>query len=160
MTQGEGETHRACGSPRGLQAIRTRPSLIDNSEALCTMCATEPQCTGEVRVVSTPVTIRLRADVMKAVQAKATRAGRPRSGMLAELVRLSLEILRYPGITFVEGPAGLRAHIAGSGLDVWEVVMVHRAHKGADEATLLPGSPARGRGDPRRAGQGTRGMGL
>jgi len=70
------------------------------------------------------------------VQAKATRARRSRSEILAELVRLGLEILHYPGITFVEGPAGLRAHIAGSGLDVWEVVMVHRGHKGAEEATL------------------------
>ena len=85
---------------------------------------------------SAPVTIRLGAEVMKAVQATATRAGRARSEMMAELVRLGLEILRYPGITFVEGAAGLRAHIAGSGLDVWEIVMVHRAHKGAEEATL------------------------
>lgn len=86
--------------------------------------------------MSAPVTIRLGAEVMKAVQAKATRAGRSRSEMMAELVRLGLDVLRYPGITFVEGPAGLRAHIAGSGLDVWEVIMVHRAHRGAEGATL------------------------
>lgn len=86
--------------------------------------------------MSTPVTVRLEGDVLKAVQAKAARARRSRSEMVAELVRLGLDVLRYPGLTFVEGPAGLRAHVAGSGLDVWEVVMVHRAHKGAEDATL------------------------
>lgn len=82
------------------------------------------------------MTTRLGSDLVKAVQAKATRARRSRSDMIAELIRLGLDVLRYPGITFVEGPAGLRAHVAGSGLDVWEVVMVHRGHKGAAEATL------------------------
>ncbi len=86
--------------------------------------------------MSTPVTTRLDSDLLRAVQAKARRARRSRSDMIAELIRLGLDVLRYPGITFVEGPAGLRAHIAGSGLDVWEVVMVHRGHKGVEEATL------------------------
>jgi len=83
----------------------------------------------------TPVTARIAADLLKAVQARATRTRRSRSDTIAELVRLGLDVLRYPGITFVEGPAGLRAHVAGSGLDVWEVVMVHQAHKGNEDAT-------------------------
>ena len=29
---------------------------------------------------------------------------------------------QYPGIVFVDGPAGRRAHLAGTGLDVWEVI--------------------------------------
>ncbi len=86
--------------------------------------------------MAVPVTIRLRAELIKAVQGKATRTRRSRSDLMAELIRLGLDVLRYPGITFVEGPAGLRAHVAGSGLDVWEIVMVHRAHRGTEEATL------------------------
>ena len=85
--------------------------------------------------MSVPVTTRLDPDLLKAVHARATRRRRSRSDMIAELIRLGLDALRYPGITFVEGAAGLRAHVAGSGLDVWEVVMVHRAHKGVEEAT-------------------------
>ncbi len=86
--------------------------------------------------MSAPVTTRLSSTLVKAVQAKATRSRRSRSEIIAELIRVGLEVLRYPGITFVDGPAGLRAHVAGSGLDVWEVVMVHRAHKEAEDATL------------------------
>jgi len=86
--------------------------------------------------MSVPVTIRLDNNLLKAVQARAVRRRRSRSDVLAELIRLALDVLRHPGVTFVEGPAGLRAHIAGSGLDVWEVVMVHRAHKGKEAAIL------------------------
>ncbi len=86
--------------------------------------------------MSVPVTTRLDPALLKAVQARTVRSRRTRSDTIAELVRLGLDVLRYPGITFVEGPAGLRAHVAGSGLDVWEVVMIHRAHKGKEEAIL------------------------
>lgn len=33
---------------------------------------------------------------------------------------------RVPGVTFVDGPAGRRAHVAGTGLDVFEVINVFR----------------------------------
>ncbi len=86
--------------------------------------------------MSIPVTARLDPNLLKAVRTRAGRTRRSRSDTIAELVRVGLEVLRYPGVTFVEGPAGLRAHVAGSGLDVWEIVMVHRAHGGKEEATL------------------------
>lgn len=34
---------------------------------------------------------------------------------------------RAPGVVFADGPAGRRAVIAGSGLDVWEVISAWRA---------------------------------
>jgi uncharacterized protein (DUF433 family) len=36
---------------------------------------------------------------------------------------------RCPGVVFADGPSGRRARIAGTGLDVWEVVA---AYKGLD----------------------------
>jgi uncharacterized protein (DUF433 family) len=38
--------------------------------------------------------------------------------MLESMLRMQ----RFPGIVFVEGPAGRRAHLAGTGLDVWEII--------------------------------------
>ncbi len=35
---------------------------------------------------------------------------------------MAVRIQQYPGIVFVDGPAGRRAHLAGTGLDVWEVI--------------------------------------
>ncbi len=43
----------------------------------------------------------------------------------------ALRTRRYPGITFVEGPAGRRAHLAGTGLDVWEVAELLREYRSA-----------------------------
>jgi uncharacterized protein (DUF433 family) len=40
------------------------------------------------------------------------------SEMLAEAVRMR----RVPGVVFTDGPAGRRATVAGTGLDVWEVI--------------------------------------
>jgi uncharacterized protein (DUF433 family) len=34
---------------------------------------------------------------------------------------------RSPGVVFVDGPTGRRASVAGSGLDVWEVVATWRS---------------------------------
>lgn len=42
---------------------------------------------------------------------------------------------RFPGVVFVEGPAGRRAHLAGTGLDVWEVVELVREYR-SPEATM------------------------
>jgi len=41
--------------------------------------------------------------------------------MINDLLEEALRSRRFPGVVFVEGPAGRRAHLAGTGLDVWEV---------------------------------------
>lgn len=38
---------------------------------------------------------------------------------------------RFPGIIFIEGPAGRRAHLAGTGLDAWEVIQLLREYGSA-----------------------------
>jgi uncharacterized protein (DUF433 family) len=47
---------------------------------------------------------------------------------------------RFPGIVFIDGPQGRRAHLAGTGFDVWEAVALHRAY-GGDVARLLDDHP-------------------
>jgi uncharacterized protein (DUF433 family) len=42
--------------------------------------------------------------------------------MMRELLRRRSQMNRVPGIAFANGPAGRRAIVAGTGLDVWEVV--------------------------------------
>ena len=41
-----------------------------------------------------------------------------------------LRMQQFPGIVFVDGPAGRRAHLAGTGLDVWEVIGLLREYSG------------------------------
>jgi uncharacterized protein (DUF433 family) len=42
--------------------------------------------------------------------------------MVAELLEEAVRMRRAPGIIFSSGPTGRRATVAGTGLDVWEVV--------------------------------------
>ncbi len=44
------------------------------------------------------------------------------SSMVVELVDEALRMRRAPGVVFVDGPVGRRPVIAGTGLDVWEVI--------------------------------------
>lgn len=90
--------------------------------------------------MGSPITSRLDSNLIKTVQRRAARTRRSRSDTIAELIRIGLDVLRFPGVTFVDGPAGTRAHIAGTGLDVWEVVAIHRAH-GRDESAVLQHLP-------------------
>jgi uncharacterized protein (DUF433 family) len=39
---------------------------------------------------------------------------------------LELPSLGVPGVTFTEGPSGRRATVAGTGLDVWEIISTWR----------------------------------
>jgi hypothetical protein len=50
-------------------------------------------------------------------------------GLLREAVRMR----RVPGIVFMEGPAGRRASLARTGLDVWEVVSTYKGVDGDRE---------------------------
>jgi uncharacterized protein (DUF433 family) len=49
------------------------------------------------------------------------------SALATELIEEALRMRRAPGVAFGDGPAGRRAMVAGTGLDVWEVVATWRA---------------------------------
>jgi uncharacterized protein (DUF433 family) len=49
------------------------------------------------------------------------------SALATELLDEALRMRRAPGVVFVDGPVGRRAVVAGTGLDVWEVVATWQA---------------------------------
>ncbi len=49
--------------------------------------------------------------------------------MINTLLDTALRMERFPGIAFVEGPAGRRAHVTGTGLDVWEIAALVKEYK-------------------------------
>jgi len=87
----------------------------------------------------TPVSVRLQKTILSAIRAKARASGKPVSRVIREMLELMLRMQRFPGIVFVEGPAGRRAHLAGTGLDVWEVIGL--LHEYQDVAKLRAGFP-------------------
>lgn len=86
--------------------------------------------------LSRTISTRLPASVAKEVDAVARVEGRTASHVVARLVTEGLRMRRFPGVIFVDGPAGRRAHVAGTGFDVWELMTLLRSYGGEIEAVL------------------------
>jgi len=74
---------------------------------------------------------------------EARRTRRPLGRVINELIDHALRMRRFPGIVLVEGPVGPVAHVAGTGLDVWEIVALVRAYGSVDRVLeAFPHLPA------------------
>jgi uncharacterized protein (DUF433 family) len=67
------------------------------------------------------ISVRLSEPVELLVREEAERSGRSRSQVVEELADEAARQRLFPGIGF-RGPEPRRAHVVGSGLDVWQVV--------------------------------------
>lgn len=76
-----------------------------------------------------PVSVRLPKSISSAIRIKARASGKPFSRVIKEMLESMLRMQRFPGIVFVDGPAGRRAHLAGTGLDVWEIIGLLQEYK-------------------------------
>src|SRR5947209_1075953 len=56
-----------------------------------------------------------------------TAHGRDFSATANELLSEALKMRRCPGIVFADGPTGRRARVAGTGLDVWEIIATYQS---------------------------------
>jgi uncharacterized protein (DUF433 family) len=61
----------------------------------------------------------------KAITDAATATGRDFTAVATELLSEAVALRRCPGIAFMDGATGRRAVIAGTGIDVWEIVYVY-----------------------------------
>ena len=81
------------------------------------------QAESEPPVSSRAKGIRVPVDLDQAIRDEMKRRGSTEwSTMVVELVDEALRMRRAPGVVFVDGPVGRRPVIAGTGLDVWEVI--------------------------------------
>lgn len=71
--------------------------------------------------------MRIPEKTVKEVQDLAEQAGKDFSAMTNELLEEAIKMHRCPGIIFSEGAGGKRARIAGTGLEVWEVIANYRS---------------------------------
>lgn len=85
-----------------------------------------------------PLSIRLDQDFEELLELEAGRAGIPKTRMLERLAGEALRMRRFPGIVFRGPEHRRRASVVGTGMDVWEVVMLHEAE---DRETLLGAHP-------------------
>ena len=71
--------------------------------------------------------IRLPEEAVKEIEALASGTGKDFSGIARDLLIEAVKMRRCPGITFADGPAGRRAKIAGSGIDIWEFIAMFKS---------------------------------
>lgn len=74
-----------------------------------------------------PFSLRLSPEVLREIRALARDLERPSSYVVSTLIEEGLRQRRCPGIVFTDGPTGRRATVAGTGIDVWEVIRVNKA---------------------------------
>lgn len=76
---------------------------------------------------STPTAVRLSETTKELIEAEAKRTNRSKSAVLAAVADEGIRQRAFPGIGFRSGPDGTRdAWVMGTGLDVWEMVMIYR----------------------------------
>jgi uncharacterized protein (DUF433 family) len=78
-------------------------------------------------MASVQKSIRIPDGVAKSIQEEAENSGRDFSAVANDLLAEAVKLKRCPGIVFADGPSGRRARIAGTGLDVWEVVSTYKS---------------------------------
>jgi uncharacterized protein (DUF433 family) len=66
--------------------------------------------------------VRIQEKTLKEIEQIARDSGREFSVVTNELLEEAVRMQRCPGITFTEGTTGRRARIAGTGLEVWEII--------------------------------------
>jgi uncharacterized protein (DUF433 family) len=68
---------------------------------------------------------------LKRLDERAHEIRETRTGLAERYVEEGLRMDEHPGIGFADGPAGRRAILLGTGLDVWEVVDTARQNGGS-----------------------------
>ena len=66
--------------------------------------------------------IRLPEEAVKEIEALASGTGKDFSGIARDLLIEAVKMRKCPGVTFADGPTGRRARIAGTGIDIWELI--------------------------------------
>lgn len=82
----------------------------------------------------TPISLRLPAATRQAVQTLARQRGQSMNSTLNRLIDEGVRQAKCPGIVFTDGPTGRRASIAGTSVDVWEVMRTLRSCEGDETA--------------------------
>ncbi len=74
--------------------------------------------------------IRVQEKTLKEIEQIARDTGKEFSVVANELLAEAVRMQRCPGIVFTEGTTGRKARIAGTGIEVWEIIATY---KGVDE---------------------------
>src|SRR5919107_1212659 len=90
---------------------------------MCTLCTRGASYSNEGCMMPTRARgLRLPEELQEEIEREMRLRGTTFSEVATSLLREAVRMRRVPGIVFMDGPVGSRASIAGTGLDVWEVI--------------------------------------
>ncbi len=72
-------------------------------------------------------TLRVPEEIVKQIEELAELSGRDFSSAAIELLSEAVKMRQCPGIVFADGPTGRRSRLAGTGIDVWEVIATYKS---------------------------------
>src|SRR4030043_2399607 len=73
--------------------------------------------------------LRLPPETMNEIERMAKETGQDFSNVTKDLLEEAIKMRRCPGILFAEGTTGRRARVAGTGIEVWEVIATYKSVK-------------------------------
>lgn len=71
--------------------------------------------------------LRLSEELEQEIEREMRLRGATFSEVASSLLREAVRMRRVPGVVFMDGPVGRRASLAGTGLDVWEVIATFKS---------------------------------
>jgi uncharacterized protein (DUF433 family) len=77
-----------------------------------------------------PVSLRIPEEVRAAIAMTASDTGRDFSSVANEMLSEAVKMRRIPGVYFADEAGGRRAKVAGTGIDVWQIVQEYQAVDG------------------------------
>src|SRR4030042_451766 len=73
--------------------------------------------------------LRLPPETMKEIEQMAKETGQDFSNVTKDLLQEAIKMRRCLGILFAEGTSGRRARVAGTGIEVWEMIGTYKSVK-------------------------------
>ncbi len=73
--------------------------------------------------------LRIPQETVQQIEQLASEFGRDFSSIAKDLLAEAVKMRHCPGITFADGVTGRRARVAGTGLEVWELIATYRSVK-------------------------------
>jgi uncharacterized protein (DUF433 family) len=71
--------------------------------------------------------LRLPEETLREIEEISAETGRDFSTITKDLLTEAIKMRRCPGIIFGEGVSGRRAKVAGTGIEVWEIIAAYKS---------------------------------
>lgn len=84
-------------------------------------------------MASVQKSLRIPGETIRAIEQLAAESGLDFSAAANQLLEEAVRMRRCPGVVFTSGPSGRRASLAGTGLDIWEIIATYKSLDGNEK---------------------------